>query len=58
MIGQFHYGPYLVKEAQRRENVDLSMRKIFSVGLPLDTDPYQGLDAQNYLRHLSEQLLP
>ena len=40
-IGQFRYGPFLVKEAQRRENVDLSMRKIFSIGLPLDTDPYQ-----------------
>ena len=31
----------IVKEAQRRENVDLSMIKIFSVGLPLDTDPCQ-----------------
>ena len=41
VIGQFHYCPYLVTEAQRRENVDLSMRKIFSIGLPLDTDSYQ-----------------
>ena len=41
VIGELHYGPYLVMEALRRENVDLSMRKIFFLGLPLDTDPYQ-----------------
>ena len=41
MIGQFHNGPYLVMEAQRRENIDLSMRKIFSIVLPFDTDLYQ-----------------
>ena len=41
VIGQFHYGPYLVMQAQRRENIDLSTRKIFSIWLPLDTDPYQ-----------------
>ena len=39
VIGQCYYGPF--KEAQRRENIDLSMRKIFSIGLPFDTDPYQ-----------------
>ena len=40
VIGQFHYGPYLVMGAQRRENIDLSIRKIFPIGLPLDADPY------------------
>ena len=41
LIGQFHSGPYLIMEALRGENIDSSMRKIFSIGLPFDPDPYQ-----------------